>query len=161
MGGVVILKDEKGGGEGEVERIRPDVLLIALLDDMVYKLGSLESVLGEIRKTLNESSKKIDKVNAFLDDTAYKGDTKIVKKTITGDGSTNVKIPITGKWYEYTLANDGPDDAYIESSKKSMSDTSINSGDQITVKSKRGSTKPLWIRCGKGETASVRITYKY
>jgi len=151
---MVILKDDEGVVEGEVERIRPDVLLITLLDDMVYKLGSIESALGEIGKTLS-------KINTFLDDTAYKGDTRIVKKTITGDGITNVKIPIMWKWYEYTLANDGPDDVYIESSKRSMSDTSINSGDQITVKSKRGSRKPLWVRCDKGETAAIRVTYKY
>lgn len=157
----IILKDDEG--EGEVVRIRPDVLQTALLDDMIYKLGSLELVLVDIRTTLSESFKnledKVDKINTFLEDTSYEGRTKTVSKTITGNDG-NVKIPITEKWYEYTIFNDGPDDVYVESSEKSRGDTSINMGDQITVKSKRGSSKPVYARADSGDTATVRVVYK-
>jgi len=95
----------------------------------------------------------------ILTQTSYKGDILILKKAITG-GTGNKKVTCNEKWYEYTLFNDGPDAVYVESSAKSMSDTGINMGDQITAKSKRGSSKPVWVRCAKDETATVRVTFK-
>ena len=144
----------------------PDVMEVVYLDEIAGRLADLNTSLSRLadigshfESKLASLGEKVDAISHFLDDTSYKGDILIVKKPITG-GTGNKKVTCNKKWYEYTLFNDGPDDVYVESSAKSMSDTGINMGDQITAKSKRGSIKPVWVRCVKDETATVRVTFK-
>lgn len=148
---------------GEGTKPSPDVLEVVYLDEIAGRLVDLNTNLADMSSVfaskLASLGEKVDNINTFLEDTSYEGRTKTVKKTITGD-DRNVKIPINEKWYENTIFNDGPDDVYVESSQKSRGDTSINMGDQINVKSKRGSTKPVYIRCDPSDTAAVRVVYK-
>ena len=158
--------EEKGKG-GEETIVRPDVFQAILMDDIVSKLTSIENIMSDVASriaTLGVSFESLDKkvggINTFLDDTAYKGDIRIFKKVITG-GEGNKKITCNKKWYEHTIVNDGPDDVHIESAAKTMSDTPIEMGEEVTVKAKRGSTDPVWLRCVSEETATVRVVFKF
>jgi len=151
-----ILGDEKG-------KVTPEVLQVVYLDEIAGRLEDLNSDLGKkitlMKTVLDSVDKRIGGISDYLDSTSYEGDILIVKKVITG-GTGNKKISCNKTWFEYTLFNDGPDDVFIESSKKAMTDTGITNGDQITAKSKKGSSKPVWVRCVKDETATVRVAFK-
>lgn len=151
-----ILSPEKG-------KVSPEVLQVMYLDEISIRLEDLNNDitgrLVSVENVLASVDKRIGNIHDYLDSTSYKGDIRIFKKVITG-GEGNKKITCNKKWYEHTIVNDGPDDVYIESAAKSMSDTPIEMGEEVTVKAKRGSTDPVWLRCGSGETATARVVFK-
>ena len=60
------IKDDDEG-EGEVVRIRPDVLQTALLDDMVFRLISLENVMRGIGVQLEELTEIKEQLRALTE----------------------------------------------------------------------------------------------
>lgn len=151
-----ILNEEKG-------KVTPEVLQVVYLDEIAGRLEDLNTDLGNkivlMKTVLDSVDKRISGISDYLDSTSYEGDILIVKKIVKG-GVGNKGVKCNRTWYGYTIFNDGPDDVYVESSAKAMSDTGISTGEQATVKSKKGSTKPVWVRCVKGETAAVRVAFK-
>jgi len=95
----------------------------------------------------------------LIESTMTEGEFSGMLVTVSGAKWTPVKF--YREWFDCTLFNDGPDTAYIQTTSGTANDVPLNKQDQIKIKAKRGSEKPVWLRCSAGESASVRFVFEW
>lgn len=64
-------------------------------------------------------------------------------------------------WMTFDLSNDGPDPVYVTINEEELIEKApLNSGDSLTVDMKKRNIRKLYLFCGQGNTAQVRIYAK-
>lgn len=115
-------------------RIRPDVLNVALLDEIAWG----------IRELLARVEEQVPKGN-------------LIPVTVTLSGPDARREDIKPPWFSMVIVNDGPDQAEftVNSIGNRFSVLPIN--EIMPIDMKRGVIRTLWLRSISGGTATVRI----
>lgn len=130
------------GEEGE-KRIRPDVLQTALLDDIAFRIGSLENVIrGYIQLMQPEGKSVYEEVHV----SSYK-----------------INHLVFRPLFSLHVWNDGPDEAFVSTNKKEMRGKYIKlkKNDDTPIKYEVPVIRILYYYCNSGEEADLRLGGMY
>ena len=114
--------------------------------------------LDELASRLKDVTDLLENIYNWLESTVTEGKLKSV--TISLAQGVPVPVQDDNPWYECVVFNDGPDLIKVSHEESGLKESiDYNNGDSISLIAKKGTRKPVWLRCDSG-TASVRVVFK-
>lgn len=138
----ILLKREEGERE-EGKRIRPDVLQTALLDDIGFRISSLENVIrGYIQLIQPEGRSAYEEIHV--------------------EGA-RIKYSVFRPLFSLHVWNDGPDEVFIAINKKEMRGKYIKlkKAEDMNFKYDVPVIRLLYHYCNSGKEADIRAAGVY
>ena len=134
----ILLKDVEEG-----KRIRPDVLQTALLDDIAFRISSLENVIrGYIQLIQPEGRSVYEEIEVR---------------------SSKINYRVFKPLFSLHVWNDGPDDVFIAINEQKMRDKYIKlkKDEDTSFKYNVPVIRLLYYYCREGESADIRVAGVY
>jgi hypothetical protein len=120
----------------EEKRVRPDVLVAGLLDEIAQRLMAVEQLMRE---------------------QVPEGVVEPIEPVSVTDEVRRVTAPVK-PWFDVVVVNDGPGDVYvIVNPDRSYDWHRVPMDETYRVDMKRGIIKDVLLRCDPGGAASVRL----
>ena len=121
--------------EAQKKQLNPEILSVALLDEIAERLLEIKKIQEEER--------------------AFGAVEAIEKFTITSQKNRITRLKL---WMSMTLINDGPNSVFvIVNTDKSFDEHEVLSGETYTIDMHRPRIADILLWCRTGETAAVRI----
>jgi len=139
------------------ERIRPlaPPISIVLLDEIAGRLQELGERILTLAKTQEQLLETTQQMQKTIQQTIPEG--FLVPREVSIVDSEIVNL--TGEeWYSFSAVNDGPDPVYIGVNTYPEMEVPINKKESYDCPmNKRGSIRTIYLVCGKGKSATVRL----
>lgn len=124
-------------------KVRPDVLMLTILDDIRYELV--------------QNRRALEAFKPLMEEAAPQGLVIPLNLAVTGAIQELRCSPV---WYNCTILNDGPNSVYVDVNRDQnarLLTTPIHAGEHLDVNYEKMKITMLFLCCLAGQTANVRI----